>query len=474
MTLQQLRLGSQQRVATIPHCVEQAAGENATVSAVVGRPLQPGLDLRGCRVRHEQGAEWRDDGLTMSERDGFGRLPAIGGDHLDRVAADLDEDAAVDREGDAEFFHLGPNRLGQLRCLDQLRIRRGDERSGRELSISALEAQQRQRRPGDAELLHAPENDVVVTRLAHVLERALDPGHRTLEDGRAEGSGPPAHAVELGCATGRHPTAQRFLIGRQDVDAARGGIPEPHEAPRAPRGKKGDQRRIQGDRSERSDDHAFRDSGLGHSGDDGYPRRVVPERLAEQCGVDRRVAGLATRIAEKHNGGLVVDRMKETPLWRVVCTRASTDEESIVHQPICSPAPGSPRRRRVRLFSDSTTSSKIPALGRAGFLELADYARPTDTLTVSELYRLYGFRPTLPHRVARPARAGPGSISSPGPASPLSPAATSSDAWPSAPPLGRPLPGRPDRPTPAIVAAEADARVESPATLPGTWPSTTA
>ncbi|MFI5614968.1 recombinase family protein [Amycolatopsis sp. NPDC051903] len=42
----------------------------------------------------------------------------------------------------------------------------------------------------------------------------------------------------------------------------------------------------------------------------------------------------------------------------------------------------------ARLFADPATSSKIPALERAGFRELAGYARPGDRLTVSELYRL--------------------------------------------------------------------------------------
>jgi hypothetical protein len=39
----------------------------------------------------------------------------------------------------------------------------------------------------------------------------------------------------------------------------------------------------------------------------------------------------------------------------------------------------------VRLFSDPATSAKIPALHCDGFQELAGYARPGDTLTVSEL-----------------------------------------------------------------------------------------
>ena len=43
----------------------------------------------------------------------------------------------------------------------------------------------------------------------------------------------------------------------------------------------------------------------------------------------------------------------------------------------------------MRTFSDPATSSKIPALHRDGFRELASYARPGDALTVSELYRLW-------------------------------------------------------------------------------------
>src|SRR5215467_1942092 len=48
----------------------------------------------------------------------------------------------------------------------------------------------------------------------------------------------------------------------------------------------------------------------------------------------------------------------------------------------------------VRFFSDPATSSKIPALRRAGFQELAGYTRLGDALTVSELYRLAGTWPT--------------------------------------------------------------------------------
>ncbi|SDC10202.1 putative DNA-invertase from lambdoid prophage Rac [Raineyella antarctica] len=73
----------------------------------------------------------------------------------------------------------------------------------------------------------------------------------------------------------------------------------------------------------------------------------------------------------------------------LVYTRVSTDEQSTARQThlltaagLVAGAPG------VRKFSDPATSSKTPALKRAGFADLARYARPGDTLTVAELYRL--------------------------------------------------------------------------------------
>jgi DNA invertase Pin-like site-specific DNA recombinase len=42
----------------------------------------------------------------------------------------------------------------------------------------------------------------------------------------------------------------------------------------------------------------------------------------------------------------------------------------------------------VRLFEDPATTSKIPALGRPAFGQIAATAHPGDTLTVSELFRL--------------------------------------------------------------------------------------
>ncbi|MER7015319.1 recombinase family protein [Saccharopolyspora sp. NPDC000359] len=73
----------------------------------------------------------------------------------------------------------------------------------------------------------------------------------------------------------------------------------------------------------------------------------------------------------------------------LVYTRVSTDEQSTQRQThllaehgLVDGADG------VRLFADPATSSKIPALEREGFQELASYARAGDRLTVSELYRL--------------------------------------------------------------------------------------
>ncbi|TDC61368.1 recombinase family protein [Micromonospora sp. KC207] len=73
----------------------------------------------------------------------------------------------------------------------------------------------------------------------------------------------------------------------------------------------------------------------------------------------------------------------------LVYMRVSTDEQSTQRQTHLLAAAGlTPGADGVRIFSDPATSSKIPALERAGFHELARFAREGDTLTVSELYRL--------------------------------------------------------------------------------------
>jgi DNA invertase Pin-like site-specific DNA recombinase len=83
--------------------------------------------------------------------------------------------------------------------------------------------------------------------------------------------------------------------------------------------------------------------------------------------------------------------MKETMrvMADLVYTRVSTDEQSTERQTYLLGEAGLVASAEgVRLFSDPATSSKIPALQRAGFRELAGYARPGDRLTVSELFRL--------------------------------------------------------------------------------------
>ncbi len=73
----------------------------------------------------------------------------------------------------------------------------------------------------------------------------------------------------------------------------------------------------------------------------------------------------------------------------LVYTRVSTDEQSTQRQThLLAEAGLVDGTEGVRLFADPATSAKIPALERAGFRELARYARPGDRLTVSELYRL--------------------------------------------------------------------------------------
>ncbi len=73
----------------------------------------------------------------------------------------------------------------------------------------------------------------------------------------------------------------------------------------------------------------------------------------------------------------------------LVYTRVSTDEQSTQRQAhLLAEAGLTDGADGVRLFSDPATSSKTPALQRAGFRELTRFARPGDRLTVSELYRL--------------------------------------------------------------------------------------
>ncbi|MFF0457819.1 recombinase family protein [Nocardia africana] len=73
----------------------------------------------------------------------------------------------------------------------------------------------------------------------------------------------------------------------------------------------------------------------------------------------------------------------------LVYTRVSTDEQSTDRQThLIAEAGLADGAGGVAMFADPATSSKIPALERDGFRELAGYARPGDRLTVSELYRL--------------------------------------------------------------------------------------
>ncbi|MET8048332.1 recombinase family protein [Streptosporangium sp. NPDC005286] len=93
---------------------------------------------------------------------------------------------------------------------------------------------------------------------------------------------------------------------------------------------------------------------------------------------DRTVNG-RTRQPERR-GGVVAE---------LVYTRVSTDEQNTQRQThLLAEAGLVDGADGVRLFADPATSSKIPALERAGFRQLAGYARPGDRLTVSELYRL--------------------------------------------------------------------------------------
>jgi DNA invertase Pin-like site-specific DNA recombinase len=79
----------------------------------------------------------------------------------------------------------------------------------------------------------------------------------------------------------------------------------------------------------------------------------------------------------------------DSQMAELVYTRVSTDDQSTQRQThLLSEASLNADAEGVRLFSDPATSSKIAALQRAGFVELAGFARTGDRVTVSELYRL--------------------------------------------------------------------------------------
>lgn len=76
-------------------------------------------------------------------------------------------------------------------------------------------------------------------------------------------------------------------------------------------------------------------------------------------------------------------------MTNLVYRRASTDKQTTERQThVLAEAGLTEGAEGVHFFEDPATSSKIPALKRKGFEGLASYARPGDTLTVSELYRL--------------------------------------------------------------------------------------
>ena len=73
----------------------------------------------------------------------------------------------------------------------------------------------------------------------------------------------------------------------------------------------------------------------------------------------------------------------------LVYTRVSRDSQSTARQEhLLREAGLTEDAEGVRVFSDPATSTKIPALERPAFRELASYAREGDSLTVSELFRL--------------------------------------------------------------------------------------
>lgn len=130
LTLEQPRLGGEEGVTALSYFVEPGTVDIAVVATVVRGTPQPFLDLRRRRIDQEDRSQRRNDRLPVAEGKRVGDGPAVRGEHLYRVAADLDQDAAVDGEFGAEVLDLGSDRFGQLRCLDQVGIRSGDEGAG--------------------------------------------------------------------------------------------------------------------------------------------------------------------------------------------------------------------------------------------------------------------------------------------------------------------------------------------------------
>src|SRR5271170_2920034 len=108
MTLEQFRLGHEEGVAVVAYLVEQGAVQLAAVPTAVRSALQPFIDLSRRRVHQEHRAEWRNDRLPVAEGERFGSGPLIRGEDLHRVPADLDENAAVNRELGTKVLDLRP------------------------------------------------------------------------------------------------------------------------------------------------------------------------------------------------------------------------------------------------------------------------------------------------------------------------------------------------------------------------------
>src|ERR1035438_7876716 len=126
------------------------------------------------------------------------------------------------------------------------------DQSGLQLPVAtAVEDQRRHGRVG-VELVDPQDDHGVITDAELLLDAALEPRARALdEDGAARGDAP-RQGREPVVSAGRQPAADVFLVGAQDTDAQPRNLPQPGPGPRALRDAHRHEGRIERYRRERA------------------------------------------------------------------------------------------------------------------------------------------------------------------------------------------------------------------------------
>ena len=133
-----------------------------------------------------------------------------------------------------------------------------------------------------------PHHEMMIARIDHLGDGAIDPGNCPVDDRRAGGGRwRPADTVErlLDTATSERP-AQIAVVVAEDVDAKRTGSTNLVPAVGRDHRQEPNQRRIERHRGERSNRESDR-LAVAHPGDDGDTGGEVAEHLAVVQWVDR-------------------------------------------------------------------------------------------------------------------------------------------------------------------------------------------